>query len=58
MGALPFSWMYGDPADVCERMEELRQREREFNERERKRKARRIRKLVKLALARKLKGQR
>ena len=56
--ALPFSWMYGDPAIVVERLEQMREQEREFKERERRHKARRIRKLVKLALVRKLKGQR
>lgn len=55
---LPFSWMYRDPAEVCEHMERIRHLEREFKERERKRKAKRIRKLVKLAKARLLKGQR
>jgi hypothetical protein len=56
--ALPFSWMYQDPAIVVDRMRELLDRDKEFNERERKRKARRIRKLVKMAKARQLKGQR
>lgn len=52
------SWMYGDPAEVVKKLEDLRQREKEFNERERRRKARRIRKLTRLAKARELRGQR
>lgn len=56
--ALAFSWMYGDPALVVDRMRELLGRDKEFKERERKRKAKRIRKLVKMAKARQLKGQR
>lgn len=56
--ALPFAWMYQDPAIVVDRMRELLERDKEFKERERKRKARRIRKLVKMAKARQLKGQR
>lgn len=56
--ALMFSWQYGDPAEVVDRLRELRQVDSEFRERERKRKARRIRALVKKAKARQLKGQR
>lgn len=52
------SWMYGDPADVLEHLEELRRREKEFNDRERKRKARRIKKLTRLAKAMEGRGQR
>ena len=58
MSALPFAWMYGDPAEVVDRLRELRQLDEETRARERKRKARRIRKLVKAAMARQLKGQR
>lgn len=57
--ALPFSWMYRDPAEVAERMEEeiapLLKRGEEL---ELRNKRRRIRRLVKLAKARLLKGQR
>lgn len=57
--ALPFSWMYRDPAEVCERMEEeiapLLKRGAEL---ELRNKRRRIRRLVKMAKARQLKGQR
>jgi hypothetical protein len=56
--ALAFSWMYGDPSIVVDRLRGLRERDKEFKERERKRKARNIRKLVKMAKARQLKGQR
>lgn len=57
--ALPFSWMYRDPAEVAERMEEeiapLLKRGEEL---ELRNKRRRIRRLVKQAKARLLKGQR
>lgn len=53
-----FGWMWGDPVDVVERLEEWRQREAEFKARERKRKAKRIRALVKAAQRRETKGQR
>jgi hypothetical protein len=57
--ALPFSWMYGDPAVVAERFESeiapLLKRGEEIELRNRRR---RIRKLVKMAKARLLKGQR
>lgn len=57
--ALPFSWMYRDPAEVAERMEEeiapLLKRGEEL---ELRNKRRRIRRLVKMAKARQLKGQR
>lgn len=56
---LPFSWMYRDPAEVMERMEEeiapLLKRGEAL---ELRNKRRRIRKLVKMAKARQLKGQR
>lgn len=55
--ALPFAWMYRDPAEVVDRLNEFRALDRELQERERKRKARRIRQLVKKAKSRQLKGQ-
>lgn len=61
MSAVPFSWMWGDPAESLDRLRALRERmaiaEKEMRERERRLKARRIRKLTKLAMAGKLKGQ-
>ena len=57
--ALPFSWMYGDPASVCERMqEEIAPLIKRGEELELRNKRRRIRRLVKQAKARQLKGQR
>ncbi len=60
MSAVAFSWMYGDPALCCDRLRSMHDRlavaEQELRERERRHKARRIRKLVKLAKQRKLKG--
>lgn len=63
MSGVPmFSWMWGDPADCADRRRFLEERvaeaERDHAEIERRRKARRIRKLVKMAKARQLKGQR
>lgn len=62
MPAAPFSWMWDDPAECVDRLRSMHERmapaEKEFKERERTRKARRIRKLVKAAKARLLKGQR
>jgi hypothetical protein len=59
--AVPFSWMWGDPAESLDRLRSVRERmakaDKEFQERERKRKARRIRELVKQAKQRQLKGQ-
>lgn len=58
---IPFSWMWRDPAEVFERLQPLQARmaiaDKEMKERERRTKARRIRKLVKQAKARMLKGQ-
>lgn len=58
---MPFaSWMYRDPALICDRL--IAQHERdaaweiEIKRRERIRKARRIKKLTKMALAGKFKG--
>lgn len=56
--ALPFAWMYRDPAEVHERMEDLRPMLRRAEERELRNKRRRIRGLLKAAKARQLKGQR
>lgn len=60
MAALP-AWMYRDPSEISERMSHLRDRmakaEQDFEERQLRNKRRRIRKLVKLAKARSLKGQ-
>jgi len=57
--ALPFSWMWRDPAEVVERVEEeIAPLLRRGEERELRNKRRRIRRLVKLAKARQLKGQR
>ena len=62
MSSVPFSWMWGDPAEVVDRLRILKDRlekaEKEQLERDRRRKARKIRKLVKAAKARVLKGQR
>lgn len=57
--ALPFSWMYGDPANVAERMQsEIAPLIKRGEELELRNKRRRIRRLVKMAKARQLKGQR
>jgi hypothetical protein len=56
--ALPFAWMYGDPAVVVERMEsEIAPLIKRGEELELRNKRRRIRRLVKQAKARQLKGQ-
>lgn len=55
--ALPFSWMYRDPAEVAERMEELQPLLKRGAEIELRNKRRRIRRLAKQAKARQLKGQ-
>ena len=61
MSGVPFSWMWGDPAEVMDRLRPLKAQlalaEKEQKERDRIRKARRIRKLVKAAKARELRGQ-
>lgn len=61
MSGLPFSWMWGDPANVIDRLRPMQDRmavaEKEIKERELRNKKRRIRKLVKLAKGRMLKGQ-
>lgn len=60
MAGVPFSWMYQDPALITDRLRTMRagmaEEEKRLKEQERRRKARRIRKLTKLALAGKLKG--
>ncbi len=60
MTDVPFGWMYQDPALIIDRLRGLRTRmaaeERRLKEQDRRRKARKIRKLTKLALAGKLKG--
>ncbi len=61
MTALPFSWLWGDPAETLDRkrstMAAFEKADKEMREIERRKKARRIRKLVKMAKARQLKGQ-
>ncbi|MRR37875.1 hypothetical protein EG829_25150 [bacterium] len=61
MSSLPFSWMWKDPAETVDRIRTMRadmeREEKRLNEQETRRKARRIRKLTKLAKAGKLKGQ-
>jgi len=60
MSAVPFSWMYQDPALITDRLRGMRLRmavdELRLKEQARRRKARRIRKLTKLAKAGLLKG--
>lgn len=61
MTSVPFGWMYQDPALIVDRLRSLRARmeaeEKRLLERDRRRKARKIRRLTKLALAGKLKGR-
>lgn len=61
MSAVPFSWMWGDPALIADRLisqtQRLAKAEAIEKERHRIRQARKWRKLVKLAKARKLEGQ-
>ena len=60
MTAVPFSWMYQDPALITDRLRTMRMQmeaeEKRLKDVARRRKARRIRKLTKLAMAGKLKG--
>lgn len=62
MTGVPFAWMYQDPALIVDRLRALRVRvdaeEKRLKEQDRRRKARKIRKLTKLAIAGKLKGGR
>jgi hypothetical protein len=59
MAAVPFSWMWKDPALIADQIIDLRERmaaeEKRLREQDRRRKARRIRKLTRLAKAGKLK---
>lgn len=59
---MPFGWMYQDPALIIDRLRSLRARmeveEKRLREQDRRRKARKIRRLTKLAMAGKLKGGR
>lgn len=59
---MPFGWMYQDPALIIDRLRSLRARmeaeEKRLREQDRRRKARKIRRLTKLALAGKLTGGR
>lgn len=61
MSAVPFSWMYQDPALITDRLRSIRKRmaseELRLKEQARRRKARRIRQLTKLAKAGLLKGK-
>lgn len=61
MTAVPFGWMYRDPQEIIDMFRSMRQRmaheEQRLMEQYRRRKARRIRKLTRLAKAGKLKGQ-
>lgn len=61
MSAVPFSWMYQDPALITDRLRSMRERmaseELRLKEQARRRKARRIRQLTKLAKAGLLKGK-
>lgn len=61
MSGLLFAWMWRDPAESVDRLREMRARmdraEKELRERELRHKRRRVRKLLKMAKARELKGQ-
>ncbi len=61
MASVPFSWMWSDPALITDRLigmrERMAQEERRLKEQERRRKARKIRSLVRLAKAGRLKGE-
>jgi hypothetical protein len=61
MSLPPFKWMQGDPANFLDRLRLLRKRmeaeEKRLKEVELKNKRRRIRRLLKQAKARQLKGQ-
>lgn len=60
MASVPFSWMWQDPALITDRLIGMRERmameELRLKEQERRRKARKIRSLVRLAKAGRLKG--
>lgn len=61
MSTVPFSWMWGDPAATLDRLREIRasvaEEEARLRVADRQRKARRIRKLTKLAMAGNRKGK-
>jgi len=60
MSSVPFSWMYGDPALITDRLRSMRERmaaeEVRLKKQEQRRKKRRIRELTRLAMSGKLKG--
>lgn len=60
MTGVPFGWMYQDPALIIDRLRSMRVQiaaeELRLKEQDRRRKARRIRKLTKLAMDGRLKG--
>ncbi|MBS1143379.1 MAG: hypothetical protein H6R14_785 [Proteobacteria bacterium] len=60
MATVPFSWMWKDPAETIDQIRTLRadmaKEEKRLKEQDVRRKARRIRKLTRLAKAGKLKG--
>lgn len=60
MASVPFSWMWKDPALITDQLigmhDRMAKAEAEIKEKDRRRKARRIRKLTKLAKAGMLKG--
>jgi hypothetical protein len=60
MASVPFSWMWKDPALTIDQLRSMSSRmaaeEQRLKEQDRRRKARRIRKLTKLAKAGMLKG--
>lgn len=62
MSLPPFGWLWGDPAESVDRLRDLRQRleaaEKEQRARELRANRRKIRKLLKAAKRRALKGQR
>lgn len=61
MASVPFSWMWKDPALITDQLIGMRERmaaeELRIKDQARRKKQRHIRKLVKLAKARKLEGQ-
>ena len=61
MASVPFSWMWKDPALTIDQLRSMNERmadeEKRLKEQDRRRKARRIRKLTKLAKAGALKGK-
>ena len=55
MASVPFSWMWKDPALIADQLIGMRERmaseEKRLREQDRRRKARKIRKLTRLAMA-------